>query len=261
MKKTILEGLVAAVALLAACGGVVGKPTVGGESHFLRHCEEGCGELSCVADICTRSCIVDKERCNDLAKDATCTNRSVEPGSVAVCDLICKTDRDCASLGRDFGCQSGFCRSAPPEGPTAGGTSGSGGGASGGGGGSGGASGGTSGNGDVCSQPFDPGPCRGYQPVFAAIDGVCQAKIYGGCDGNANRFNTLEECMATCESRPAVNACPAGREPRTICLECGPAGGCAKEMKVCAQPCDTQAQCDSKTLQCDSGYCQWLGCE
>jgi hypothetical protein len=249
MKKTILEGLVAAVALLVACGGVVGKPTVGGESHFLRHCSEGCGELSCVADICTRSCIIDEDRCSDLAKGATCTNKSVEPGSVAICDQSCRASKDCAALGSDFTCQNGFCRSTPPESPTEGG----GGGAT--------SNGGTTSNGGVCSQPFDPGSCRGYQPVFAAVDGVCRPKIYSGCGGNANRFTTLEECLATCEARPAIEPCPAGRESKTICLECGPAGGCAKEMEVCAQPCDTQAQCDSQTLQCDSGYCQWLGCD
>ena len=40
--------------LLGACGGVVGKPTAGGESHFLRHCFEGCGSLDCSVRSCWR---------------------------------------------------------------------------------------------------------------------------------------------------------------------------------------------------------------
>jgi hypothetical protein len=249
MKKT-LEGLVATLLLVGACGGAVGKPTVGGESHFLRHCEDGCGELTCVADLCTRTCLIEQGRCGDLAEGATCTNRSVEPGSVAICDRSCRVDADCAAVGSDFGCQGGFCR--PKFEPQSGGGTGA-------TAGSAGASG-AGGNSDVCSLPFDAGSCRGAIPVFAAVDGKCQPKLYGGCDGNANRFNTVEECMATCEARPGIEACPAGREPQTICLGCGPAGGCAKEMRVCAQPCSAQADCDSKSLQCAGGYCEASGC-
>src|SRR5882724_4302402 len=100
---------------LLACGGVVGKPTVGGESHFLRHCGDGCGKgLQCFADICTRGCVVGQDACGDLSQGALCTNASVEPGAIAICDLACASDRDCAALGSSFECSGGFCRGAAP---------------------------------------------------------------------------------------------------------------------------------------------------
>lgn len=104
------RGFLALALLLAACGGVVGKPTAGGESHFLRDCSEGCGSLDCVSEICTRACIVGQSACSDLSASARCTNLSVEPGSVAVCDLACSDADGCASLGGGFVCRSGFCR-------------------------------------------------------------------------------------------------------------------------------------------------------
>ncbi|XP_076464409.1 PI-stichotoxin-Hcr2n-like [Babylonia areolata] len=55
--------------------------------------------------------------------------------------------------------------------------------------------------GDVCSLPSETGMCRGYFPRFFynSADGECQKFIYGGCDGNANNFETLEACKAACQ--------------------------------------------------------------
>lgn len=109
--------------VLLACGGTVGKRTAGGESHFLESCPESCGSgLECIAGLCTRGCLVDESDCSDLSPRAVCTNQSVEPGHVAVCDLACDGDRDCDVLGRDFRCSAGFCRlpsDAPPDNPPA----------------------------------------------------------------------------------------------------------------------------------------------
>ena len=112
-----------------------------------------------------------------------------------------------------------------------------------------------------CSLPFDPGGCLAYDPVFAAVDGKCVQQIYGGCNGNDNRFRTIEECMSVCEARPGQQSCPAERPLQNICLECGPAGGCAKSGEFCAQACDDTHPCDSFSLQCASGTCQAFGCE
>jgi hypothetical protein len=109
--KAFARGLAAVALWLGACGGIVGKPTAGGESHFLRHCFEGCGSLECVSDICTRSCLVDRSSCADLSSQARCTNTSIEPGEIAVCDLSCSQAADCAVLGEAFACDGGFCRS------------------------------------------------------------------------------------------------------------------------------------------------------
>jgi hypothetical protein len=112
----------------------------------------------------------------------------------------------------------------------------------------------------VCGLPFDPGPCRAAIGVYAAVNGVCVPAIYGGCDGNDNRFSTLEECMAVCEGRPLPNGCPAGRIAREICLECGPAGGCGATATVCALPCDAATACPAELRACVDGVCQTGGC-
>jgi hypothetical protein len=104
--------------VVAACGGTIGKRTAGGESHFLKACPGDCGAgLECISGVCTRGCVVGESECSDLAPGATCTNQSIEPGRVAVCDLPCDRDRDCNGLGDEFRCPAGFCRAAPAETP------------------------------------------------------------------------------------------------------------------------------------------------
>jgi hypothetical protein len=52
---------------------------------------------------------------------------------------------------------------------------------------------------EVCSLPFEAGPCEGLEKrfFFDATTGHCQPFTYGGCEGNANRFHSLLECMNT----------------------------------------------------------------
>jgi hypothetical protein len=52
-----------------------------------------------------------------------------------------------------------------------------------------------------CALPFDPGPCEAAIRVFAFVNGQCAEKTYGGCQGNANRFSSLAECVSVCEGR------------------------------------------------------------
>ncbi len=53
---------------------------------------------------------------------------------------------------------------------------------------------------DICEQPYDSGPCRGYFPrwYYSRDDNSCKQFIYGGCDGNSNRFETRNECETRC---------------------------------------------------------------
>eukprot|EP00094_Tigriopus_californicus_P005670 TCALIF_05465-PA protein Name:"Similar to Ppn Papilin (Drosophila melanogaster)" AED:0.16 eAED:0.17 QI:0/0/0/0.82/0.81/0.82/34/0/2463 len=53
---------------------------------------------------------------------------------------------------------------------------------------------------EACPLPRVPGPCEGYYPRFGydADSKTCQQFIYGGCLGNKNKYETKEECEATC---------------------------------------------------------------
>ena len=54
--------------------------------------------------------------------------------------------------------------------------------------------------GDICSLPKSPGLCMGYFPrwFYNTKKGKCESFIYGGCNANANNFDTKEECEETC---------------------------------------------------------------
>ncbi|ELU04243.1 hypothetical protein CAPTEDRAFT_219882 [Capitella teleta] len=53
---------------------------------------------------------------------------------------------------------------------------------------------------DICQMRKDPGPCSGYNPVwyFEPVTRTCRRFLYGGCDGNGNRFESLDDCQAAC---------------------------------------------------------------
>ncbi|XP_067947061.1 papilin-like [Watersipora subatra] len=53
---------------------------------------------------------------------------------------------------------------------------------------------------DTCQQPLVTGQCRGYFPSWGSRNGVCVEFIYGGCEGNDNRFESREECERACPS-------------------------------------------------------------
>ena len=108
----------------------------------------------------------------------------------------------------------------------------------------------------MCSLPFDAGGCLAYVKVYAYVDGACVQQIYGGCNGNANRFSSIEECMASCDGRPGAQACPKGRVEQTICLTFGGLSGCTRQGLVCAQPCGDASTCETSGFDCFNGFCQ-----
>jgi hypothetical protein len=118
------------------------------------------------------------------------------------------------------------------------------------------ADGGVDGGEAVCGLPFDVGPCDAAIPVYAFVGGDCVPRSYGGCQGNGNRFSTLQDCIATCAAK-AVSACLPNRAPREICLACGPAGGCAATATVCALICPDSSACKSDVPFCADGVCQY----
>ena len=61
---------------------------------------------------------------------------------------------------------------------------------------------------DICTLPVVPGPCRGAFPrwFFNSSTGQCEEFVYGGCEGNANNFETEGACANACES-PSTCGC------------------------------------------------------
>lgn len=53
---------------------------------------------------------------------------------------------------------------------------------------------------DACKVPKIHGPCNGeYQKYYYDSDrNICSAFIYGGCLGNTNKFETIQECQSLC---------------------------------------------------------------
>lgn len=71
---------------------------------------------------------------------------------------------------------------------------------------------------DVCELPAVEGPCRAVIPrwYFNDASGMCERFRYGGCGGNRNNFQTLDECehrcppdVDTCRQRPDAGDCAA----------------------------------------------------
>lgn len=109
-----------------------------------------------------------------------------------------------------------------------------------------------------CLLPFEPGACATTTTVFAFIDGECQELAAGQCQGNDNRFFTLDECLRRCEGLPQQGPCPEGRVGRLTCLQCGGGGGCVEEATVCAKSCETNDDCDRGMLCVDAACGMYL---
>lgn len=55
---------------------------------------------------------------------------------------------------------------------------------------------------DPCLFPLDEGNCSRYtlRWYYHRRSGQCRPFIYGGCNGNTNRFHTPEDCELTCRN-------------------------------------------------------------
>ncbi|KAM9307828.1 PI-stichotoxin-Hmg3b-like [Gastrophryne carolinensis] len=54
-----------------------------------------------------------------------------------------------------------------------------------------------------CVSPAETGPCKIdiTRYYYDAETKTCTKFIYGGCRGNGNNYESLEECQATCQKQ------------------------------------------------------------
>ncbi|XP_024082550.1 papilin isoform X1 [Cimex lectularius] len=62
---------------------------------------------------------------------------------------------------------------------------------------------------NICLSPVDPGPCLEQIPSwhYDSQTGECKSFLYGGCEGNANRFLSEEQCERQCGEYRSQDAC------------------------------------------------------
>ncbi|CAK6963707.1 tissue factor pathway inhibitor a [Scomber scombrus] len=68
---------------------------------------------------------------------------------------------------------------------------------------------------ELCAMKDDQGPCKAIKDrFFFNVDtGHCEMFEYGGCGGNANNFETLEECEEMCVVSDHKNPCHLPEAP------------------------------------------------
>ncbi|MEM7245767.1 MAG: BPTI/Kunitz domain-containing protein [Acidobacteriota bacterium] len=116
-----------------------------------------------------------------------------------------------------------------------------------------------------CTLPADPGPCDGVFPrfFFNAQSGRCESFVYGGCEGNDNNYETLEQCEAgcsTCRLPADVGPCDAAI-PRWYfdsgsgACEMFTYGGCEGNANNFETQAECERACDLCRLDPDVGPC------
>uniref|UniRef100_A0A098LWU7 Kunitz n=1 Tax=Opheodrys aestivus TaxID=186591 RepID=A0A098LWU7_9SAUR len=88
-----------------------------------------------------------------------------------------------------------------------------------------------------CYLPPETGICKAYVRAFYynLTSNECQEFVYGGCVGNANRFETEDDCKDSCVEKPGE--CPL-HSPFLPCLrKCVDDWNCAGEKKCCHYGC------------------------
>ncbi|CAH3153069.1 unnamed protein product, partial [Porites evermanni] len=128
---------------------------------------------------------------------------------------------------------------------------------------------------ETCNLPPETGPCKAAIPryFFNPHTHECERFTYGGCQGNANNFKTLEDCekscahveVESCNLPPKPGPCKAAIpryyfNPRTYNCERFTYGGCRgnannfKTLEECKASClrDQEASCN---LPPEKGRC------
>ena len=94
---------------------------------------------------------------------------------------------------------------------------------------------------DVCSLPPDKGPCEAYMKryFFNKDTCACEEFYYGGCKGNGNNFDFMEDCRKACpqegdtcqtsKCEETGTDCPALRCACTLCPDGETEWGCCSK--------------------------------
>ena len=90
-----------------------------------------------------------------------------------------------------------------------------------------------------CKLPPETGPCRARIPsyFFNSTSRKCEKFIYGGCQGNSNRFVTAKDCVANC--------CPY---KGMIHSECACLRTCSSPSTECNGQCTPGCDCPHGTV-------------
>lgn len=94
----------------------------------------------------------------------------------------------------------------------------------------------------------DAGSCKAFQTryYFDRAADQCKEFIYGGCRGNENNFETLENCQNAC--KPSKVACPYHScTPES--LKCPTGSGLATNQNGCLL-----CECEGKKLEPKAGF-------
>ncbi|XP_074928250.1 chelonianin-like isoform X3 [Chelonoidis abingdonii] len=99
---------------------------------------------------------------------------------------------------------------------------------------------------DVCKLPVDSGSCFSYvtRYFYNFVTKKCEAFTYGGCEGNGNRFASIDECLRTCGSAEKPGFCRVfPPDTMGICaLLCFSDADCPGAKKCCSVGCGLTCQ-------------------
>uniref|UniRef100_A0A224Y278 Pancreatic trypsin inhibitor n=1 Tax=Rhipicephalus zambeziensis TaxID=60191 RepID=A0A224Y278_9ACAR len=83
-----------------------------------------------------------------------------------------------------------------------------------------------------CRLPADKGICKALisRFYFDTETGKCTSFFYGGCGGNENNFETIEECKKACAEPERVNDFE-GADFKTGCEPAADSGSCNGQLE------------------------------
>ncbi|ULT97722.1 hypothetical protein L3Y34_005506 [Caenorhabditis briggsae] len=119
----------------------------------------------------------------------------------------------------------------------------------------------------LCTEPLRVGDCKQSvrQFWYNAETKTCESFLYTGCQGNNNRFNSLNECQSYCKNINAEPKCPQGRAYVDFSgkfMQCGEGlGGTACPANYeCTFDGLVYGCCPSKAYTCSLQVNKGIGC-